>query len=119
MCRSRSMTFVLHAMNLMHLEFTQISRDEFLSHVEDESSRSMLFFQSFSFWLALAVLAVVGVAAFEDEDAGDLIRPYNFAYAVNDVRNYNVYSRSESSDGTSVQGQYQTLMPDGRTQIVK
>ena len=44
--------------------------------------------------------------------------PYEFEWSVNDVESNNIYSHSESSDGTIAQGEYRVLLPDGRLQIV-
>ncbi len=45
-------------------------------------------------------------------------RPYEFSYAVDDRGSANLFSRAERSDGVVVEGEYRTLLPDGRTQIV-
>ncbi|XP_076756633.1 uncharacterized protein LOC143426842 isoform X1 [Xylocopa sonorina] len=46
-------------------------------------------------------------------------QPYSFQYEVYDPPSGNDYSQRESSDGSSVQGEYRVLLPDSRTQIVK
>jgi len=45
-------------------------------------------------------------------------RPYVCKYGVNDPQSGNVYSTDVKSDGTTVNGEYRTLMADGRTQVV-
>jgi len=44
--------------------------------------------------------------------------PYDFTYAVKDDYG-NDFSHSAESDGEVVKGEYKTLLPDGRTQIVR
>ncbi|CAL4170377.1 unnamed protein product [Meganyctiphanes norvegica] len=44
--------------------------------------------------------------------------PYDYAYAVKDDYKGVDYSKSETSDGNEVVGEYRVLLPDGRTQIV-
>ena len=44
--------------------------------------------------------------------------PYDYAYAVKDDYKGVDYSKSETSDGNEVTGEYRVLLPDGRTQIV-
>ncbi|XP_049832479.1 pro-resilin-like [Schistocerca gregaria] len=46
-------------------------------------------------------------------------QPYNFQYEVRDPESGNDYSQQESSDGQTVTGQFQVLLPDGRNQIVR
>ena len=46
-------------------------------------------------------------------------RPYEFSYGVSDPSSLVLHSRSEASDGTMVEGEYRTLLPDGRTQVVR
>ena len=45
--------------------------------------------------------------------------PYAFSYAVNDAASNNYQARTEESDGLLTEGEYRSLMPDGRVQIVK
>lgn len=44
--------------------------------------------------------------------------PYEFAYGVKDQYTGNDYTHAQKSDGNTVTGEYQVLLPDGRTQIV-
>ncbi|XP_047118575.1 ctenidin-1-like [Schistocerca piceifrons] len=46
-------------------------------------------------------------------------QPYQFQYAVKDPASGNDFSQQESSDGQTVTGQYQVLLPDGRNEVVK
>ncbi|KAK3919511.1 Pro-resilin [Frankliniella fusca] len=45
--------------------------------------------------------------------------PYSFEYEVKDDATGTDFSRKESSDGSTVTGEYQVLLPDGRRQMVK
>ncbi|XP_026272390.1 pro-resilin-like [Frankliniella occidentalis] len=45
--------------------------------------------------------------------------PYSFEYEVKDDSTGTDFSRKESSDGSTVTGEYQVLLPDGRRQMVK
>lgn len=45
--------------------------------------------------------------------------PYNFNWAVQAPEFGNDYSHTQQSDGTTTTGEYRTLLPDGRTQIVR
>lgn len=44
--------------------------------------------------------------------------PYEFAYGVRDQYTGNDYNHAQKSDGNTVTGEYQVLLPDGRKQIV-
>merc|ERR1712121_199618 len=44
--------------------------------------------------------------------------PYDYAYAVKDDYSGVDHSKSETSDGNEVIGEYRVVLPDGRTQIV-
>lgn len=43
--------------------------------------------------------------------------PYDFTWDVDDGDSGNFFSHVESSDGRTTQGEYQVLLPDGRTQV--
>lgn len=45
--------------------------------------------------------------------------PFSFWWAVDEPYHGNVYSHHSESDGMVTKGEYKTLLPDGRTQIVK
>ena len=45
-------------------------------------------------------------------------KPYAFAYEVIDPLGDTNFGHRESSDGVVVEGEYRTVLPDGRTQIV-
>lgn len=47
-----------------------------------------------------------------------LLKPYNFSYAVKDKSSNNDFGHWETSDGKTVTGSYRVLLPDGRTQFV-
>ncbi|KAG7168181.1 Pro-resilin-like 96, partial [Homarus americanus] len=45
--------------------------------------------------------------------------PYDFQWGVEDQDSGNAFSHVENSDGSTTQGEYRVLMPDGRTQVVR
>ncbi|XP_049816061.1 pro-resilin-like [Schistocerca nitens] len=55
----------------------------------------------------------------QGQDQPGAPQPYSFHYEVKDPPSGNDYSHQESSDGQSVTGQYEVLLPDGRHQVVR
>ncbi|XP_042223352.1 pro-resilin-like isoform X2 [Homarus americanus] len=45
--------------------------------------------------------------------------PYDFEWDIQNQDFGNAFSHVENSDGSTTQGEYRVLLPDGRTQVVK
>ncbi|CAG7822711.1 unnamed protein product, partial [Allacma fusca] len=55
----------------------------------------------------------------QGEHAHEAGSPFGFGYAVKDSYHGNDFSHVADSNGDVIKGEYRTLMPDGRVQIVK
>jgi len=71
---------------------------------------------SFVLLVSLACISAQGYGGQQQQYAAPM--PYNFQWAVNDAQYGNDYSHTQSNDGKVTQGEYRTLLPDGRLQIV-